>query len=168
MVKKPTYRQNWPAYNKAQTTEKHRFQVLLAELCRGILEPPRKPARGQQPLSLADMVFSAAFKVYSTVSSRRFACDLGDAQAKGYIDKAPHFNSVINYLGMPELTPIFKALIAQSSLPLKSIEVDFAIDSSGFATSRFVRWFDHNVWGRQAEVRLGQGAPRCAGSRRTS
>ncbi len=143
VVKKPTYKQNWPAYNKAQTTEKHRFQVLLAELCRGIVEPARKPARGQQPLSLADMVFSAAFKVYSTVSCRRFACDLADAQAKGYIDKAPHFNSVLNYLAMPELTPILKALIAQSSMPLKSIEEDFAIDSSGFATSRFVKWFDH-------------------------
>jgi transposase len=143
VVKKPTYRQNWPAYNKAQTTEKHRPQALLAELCRGIAEPTRKPTRGQQPLSLADMVFSAVFKIYSTKSSRRFACDLADAQAKGFIDKAPHFNSVLNYLKMPELTPILRALIAESSLPLKSIESDFAVDSSGFATSRFVRWFDH-------------------------
>src|SRR5258708_744706 len=30
----------------------------------------------------------------------------------------------------------------QSSLPLKSVEVDFAVDSSGFTTSRFTRWFD--------------------------
>lgn len=143
VVKKPTYKQNWPAYNKAQTTEKTRFQVLLAELCRGIQEPPRKPHKGQQHLSLADMVFSTVFKVYSTVSSRRFACDLAEAQTKGHIDKAPHFNSVINYLGMPELTPILKGLIAHSALPLKSIEQDFAVDSSGFSTSRFVRWFDH-------------------------
>ncbi len=143
VVKKPTYRQSWPAYNKAQTTEKHRLQVLLAELCRGIVEPARKPTRGQQPLSLADMVFCSAFKIYSLLSSRRFSCDLADAQAKGFIDKAPHFNSVLNYLKMPELTPILKALIVQSSLPLKSVEFDFAIDSSGFATSRFVRWFDH-------------------------
>jgi SWIM zinc finger len=27
VVKKPTYKQNWTAYNKAQTTEKNRFQV---------------------------------------------------------------------------------------------------------------------------------------------
>jgi transposase len=143
VAKKPTYKQVWTAYNKAQTTEKHRFQVLLAELCKGIVEPARKPARGQQPLSLADMVFCVAFKVYSTISSRRFACDLAEAQAKGYIDKAPHFNSVLNYLAMPELTPVLKAMIAESAMPLKSIERDFAVDSSGFATSRFVRWFDH-------------------------
>src|SRR5439155_10749120 len=30
--KKKTYRQNWPAYNLAQTTETDRFQELLADL----------------------------------------------------------------------------------------------------------------------------------------
>jgi transposase len=43
----------------------------------------------------------------------------------------------------PELTPILYSLITETSLPLKSVEVDFAADSSGFTTSRFVRWFDH-------------------------
>ena len=37
--KKPTYKQDWPAYNKAQTEEKGQFQVLLSDLCRGIVEP---------------------------------------------------------------------------------------------------------------------------------
>ena len=89
------------------------------------------------------MVFSATFKVFSTVSGRRFMSDLSDAQAKGYIDRTPHFNSVLNYLEDAALTPIFYRLIAESALPLRTVEVDFAIDSSGFATSRFVRWFDH-------------------------
>jgi transposase len=31
----------------------------------------------------------------------------------------------------------------QSSLPLRSVETEFAADSSGFVTSRFIRWFDH-------------------------
>ncbi len=59
------------------------------------------------------MVFSAVFKIYSTMSSRRFACDLADAQAKGFIDKTPHFNSVLNYLKMPEMTPILRVLIVE-------------------------------------------------------
>src|SRR5437870_1965512 len=29
---RPTYSQNWVAYNLAQTTEKHRFQILLRDL----------------------------------------------------------------------------------------------------------------------------------------
>ena len=44
---------------------------------------------------------------------------------------------------MAGLTPIDKQLIVESSLPLRVVEVDFAVDSSGFSTSRFVRWFDH-------------------------
>jgi transposase len=35
-----------------------------------------------------------------------------------------------------------RELITQSSLPLKAIEVDFAVDSSGFSTGQFSRWFD--------------------------
>jgi Transposase DDE domain len=42
-----------------------------------------------------------------------------------------------------EITPILHSLITETSLPLKSVEVDFAADSSGFTTSRFARWFDH-------------------------
>ena len=69
--------------------------------------------------------------------------DLRDAQAKGFISKLPHFNSIFNYLESPELTPILRDMITETSLPLKAVEVDFAADSSGFATSRFIRWFDH-------------------------
>lgn len=143
VVKKPAYRQDWPAYNLAQTTEKDRFQAILHDLCRELPEPPRKPGRGRKPLRSADSVFAAAFKVYSTLSARRFMCDLAGAHEKGYILKVPHFNAISTALEMPSVTPILKALVAMSSLPLKSVEVDFAVDSSGFATSRFVRWFDH-------------------------
>jgi transposase len=136
-----TYRQVWPAYNAAQTTEKHRLQVLLHELCRGIEEPPQE--KGRPRASLRDMVFSAVFKVYSTVSGRRFQCDLNDACGRGYIRQAPHYNTVFKYLETEAMTPILKRLIIEASLPLKSVEVDFAVDSSGFSTSRFVRWFDH-------------------------
>jgi transposase len=140
---RPTYRQDWPAYNKAQTTEKNRFLAILHDLCRDIPESPAKLGPGRKPLRLADSVFAAVFKVYSTVSARRFMCDLADAHAKGYIAKVPHFNAISNALEMTSVTPILKAMIGRSSLPLKSVEQDFAIDSSGFATSRFVRWFDH-------------------------
>ena len=69
--------------------------------------------------------------------------DLREAQAKGYIQKTPHFNTIFNTLENPALTPILCALITESSLPLKAIEVDFAVDSSGSTTSRFHRWYDH-------------------------
>ncbi len=138
-----TYSQSWAAYNEAQTTEKDRFLVLLSDLCNGLPLGPKVEKNGRPRLPLSDMIFSATFKVYSTVSGRRFMCDLRDAHAKGFISKAPHYNSIFNYLENGELTPILKTLITQSSLPLSSIETDFAADSSGFMTSRFTRWFDH-------------------------
>jgi transposase len=136
-----TYAQDWPAYNQAQQNEKAKFQSLLADLCRGLVTPDQV-GRGQRTLPLSDAVFCAVFKVYSTLSARRFTSDLCDAQAKGYIAKVPHFNSVLNYLESPELTPILLEMIERTSLPLKSVESQFAVDSTGFAYSRFVRWFD--------------------------
>src|SRR5205823_3383897 len=39
-------------------------------------------------------------------------------------------------------TPILKALIGYSARPLRSVERDFAIDSSGFGSSKYERWYD--------------------------
>src|SRR5262245_21528366 len=81
--KRVTYGQNWSAYNDAQHNEKHRFQVLLHDLCSGIVDPPQTVGRKRVPT--ADKLFSSIFKVYSTVSSRRFNCDLQDATEQGYL-----------------------------------------------------------------------------------
>src|SRR6266496_3328539 len=138
---RPTYAQDWPAYNKAQTNEKRQFQSLLFDLCSAIPSEPQ--SKGRPRLPLADAVFAATFKIYSTFSGRRFISDLCDAQTKGYLSRVPHFNSIFNYLESPELTPILTRLIATASLPLAAVESDFAVDSTGFTTSRFHRWFDH-------------------------
>lgn len=141
VTKRVTYRQDWEAYNQAQTHEKAIFQKLLHDLCANIVEPPQK-ANGRPPLSYRDMMFSVVFKVFSTVSGRRFMTDLNEAREKGYITKTSHFNSIFNYLELETLTPLLKELIKHSSLPMKAIETDFAVDSSGFSTCNYVRWFD--------------------------
>ncbi len=137
---KVTYTQRWPEYNAAQRTEKANFLLLLNGLCQGIGEPPQ--VMGRPRLSYADMVFSAAFKVYSGLSGRRFASDLQDAHSKGYVSKVPHFNSIYNYFDKDELTPLLHELITVTALPLKAVESDFAVDSSGFSNNRFVKWFN--------------------------
>ena len=141
-TKKTTYSQDWPAYNQSQVNEQDEFRRLLADLCSGIQTPPQT-GRGQRRLPLADAVFSAVFKVYSTFSGRRFMSDLRAAHADGNISKLPHYNSIFTYLENPELTPILAGLVEESAKPLAAVESDFAADSSGFASSRFVRWFDH-------------------------
>ena len=137
---KVTYSQRWPEYNAAQVTEKANFLKLLHGLCQGVYEPPQ--TMGRPRLSFADMVFACAFKVYSGLSGRRFSSDLTDAHSKGYIAKVPHFNSIYNYLEQDGLTPLLHDLITVTALPLKAVESDFAVDSSGFSNNRFVKWFN--------------------------
>jgi transposase len=139
-VKRVTYKQVWPAYNRAQTQEKATFQVLLHDLCQQIADPPQE--KGRPRLPLGDMVFAAAFKVYSTFSGRRFMTDLREAHARGHISRLPHYNSIFNYLEMDDLTPLLRQMITVSSLPLKAVELDFAVDSTGFSTCRFVTWYN--------------------------
>jgi transposase len=88
------------------------------------------------------MIFSSTYKVYSTVSGRRFATDLREAKARGYLSRLPHYNSVFRYLESEALTPYLKELISLSAQPLIAVEEDFALDSSGFSTGQFMRWFD--------------------------
>ncbi len=141
-TEKVTYKQDWPAYNYAQSIEKDRLQELLHDLCRGVPEPERKSV-GRKPHTVRDSIFAACFKVYSTVSSRRFSCDLNESHERGYLSAPVPGMKVPQFFENPACTPILKSLIAQSSLPLRSVETKFAIDSSGFATSKFERWFDH-------------------------
>jgi transposase len=150
-VQRKTYTQQWPAYNRAQVSEKQLFQELLAALCRGIEEPPRREGAGRPRIPNRDAVFAACFKVYSTMSARRFMSDLRDANAKGHIGCVPHFNSVLNRLENENLTPILTELVEKSALPLAAIEQDFAADSTGFTTSRFHRWFDHKYGAERKE-----------------
>ncbi len=82
------------------------------------------------------------FKVFSTFSSRRFHCDLRDAHEKGYLARPISGLKLTQFFDKPVFFPILKNLIVQSSLPLATVETTFAPDSTGFSTSRFVRWYD--------------------------
>ena len=135
---RPTYKQEWHAYNLAQTNEKAKFQELLYELCRNLEEPLQH--MGRPRLRIQDALFALCFKVYSTISGRRFNSDLREAHARGYLSKLPSYNSIFDYFQMESLTPYLKQLIVESSLPLKSVEFNFAVDSSGFCTGQYNQW----------------------------
>lgn len=143
---KITYTQDWSAYNAAQCEEKDRFLPMLADLCATVPNPPQ--GRGRPRLPMSDMAFAAISKVYAGLSARRFDSDVRENTAKGHMEQDPHFNSVLRYLRSPEMTPALRELVELSALPLKGIETDFAVDSTGFTTCRFVRWYDHK-WGKE-------------------
>ncbi len=133
-----TYKQNWTAYNTAQTTEKTQFQELLSTLCKGVGEPSQSNGRPRKPLE--DILFACAFKVYSTFSGRRFSTDLKEAHTKGFMSELPHYNSMFRYFGDEMLTPYLQMLIEESSLPLSALEKTFSIDASGLSTTNGFTW----------------------------
>ena len=68
----------------------------------------------------------------------------------------PNFVSLTRYLESEEMTTILKQLIIESSKPLKMVEYDFAVDSSGFSTGVFQKWVDAK-WGK---VKAEYGSPK--------
>lgn len=148
---KQTYKQNWHAYNAAQCSEKPMFIKLLSELCQYVEQPQYSFGRPSIPLS--DMIFCSVMKVYSMRSLRRFLGDLKVAEKEGYIGKIPSFASIGHFLQREDMTEPLMQLIQKSSLPLRSVETDFAADSSGFTTCRYTRWFDFK-YGREKDVRI--------------
>jgi transposase len=138
---KRTYTQDWPAYNDAQRNEYRVFMELLADLCSQIEEPEQGMGRPSKPLG--DMVYACALKVYSGFSLRRFESMMEVANERGHVTETCSYATVSNYMNKPEVTEILHSLIAASSAPLASVETDFAVDSSGFSTSRFGRYFDY-------------------------
>jgi transposase len=137
VTKKVSYTQDWQAYDHAQTHQKELFMQLLQDVCSRVPQPEYTFGRPKLPLS--DMVFLSALKVFSTFSLRRFLTDAEIARERGYMEN-------------PDVTPVIQELIMLTSLPLTTVETDFTIDSSGFGTSRFVKWFDHK-YGKEVDSR---------------
>ena len=139
---KKSYTQVSSAYYLAQTTEKKRFQVLLQDLCRNLPDPEHnKP--GPKPHRTKDAIFAMCYKVYCGFSARRFSCDLADAHTEGYLTRTIPGMKVAAFMENPAFTPMLFDLVQQSAAPLRTVETEFAVDSSGFSSSRFETWYDH-------------------------
>ena len=134
-----TYSQDWKNYNLSQQREKELFMKLLADITNRIQQPAYTFGKPANPLS--DTIYSMVFKVYSTFSGRRFSTDMKSAKEIGFVDKKIPYNSMFDYFKKKELTPLLAQIVTITSLPLKSVEHDFAIDSTGFGTSIFQRWY---------------------------
>ncbi len=148
---KVTYAQKWKAYDNAQTNEKLVFMKLLKDLCSNIEQPEYKFGRPTLPIS--DMLFASALKVYTTFSLRRFISDFKIAKEMNLTSSTCTYANICYFMQRKDLTEILKKLISISSSPLRVVETNFAVDSSGFSTSRFARYFNYK-WGRESKYRL--------------
>ncbi len=134
-----TYSQDWHNYNISQQVEKEQFTKLLSAITSNIRSPAYSFGRPSSPLG--DTVYSMIFKVYSTYSGRRFASDMAQAKENGLIERKTPYNTMFDYFKKKELTPLLAQIVTLTSLPLRSVEHDFAIDSTGFGTGNFQRWY---------------------------
>lgn len=134
-TKRITYAQDWKNYTKAQTEEGRLFSVLLKDLVENVQEPIQ--TFGRPRVLLKEALFCAIDKVYSMKSSRRARSRYKDAEDKAQITKAPSYNVINITLNNPEITPILNQLLHITAMPLKSVEGSFAVDSTGFRTTKF-------------------------------
>jgi transposase len=143
--KRITYSQKWSAYDKSQQEEKARFLELLSDLIQDVEEPSYTFGRPRIPIR--DLLFASGLKVYTQFSLRRFISDLKTAKDSGFVSTSPCFASVGHFMEREDITPILKSLIYLSAMPLQEVETKFAIDSSGFRTSRYNEYLrvKHNL-----------------------
>jgi transposase len=140
-ITRKTYTQDWPSYNSAQCSEKDMVQQLLHTLCEGVATPAH-PGRGPKSIPLGDIICAMSMKVYTTASGRRAAADIEACAEKGHMGKAPRYNTLFGYFERSDITPILTRLVEDSAAPLASLESSFAIDSTGFGTTTYRRWYD--------------------------
>ena len=134
-----TYAQEWSSYDQASINQKTAFMKLIKDLTDTVENP--EYTFGRPTLPQSDMVYATLMKVYTTFSLRRFMSDMETAREKGYIASKPCYASVGHFMQKPEITPLLSNLVTLTSLPLKDVETAFAVDSTGFGTSNFQRWF---------------------------
>ncbi len=143
----------WHNYNQSQTKEKALFVNILNDLCNLIEEPHHD--KGRKPTKTRDIIFAIVLKQYLNISSRRVHSDLKLFKEIGFLSSAIPFNTLLDHLERTDLKYLLKQIIEISALPLKQIELDFAIDATGFSTSRYKTFFNmkHKGEGRWRQYR---------------
>lgn len=136
----PSNKIDWHLYHLAKTNEKRLFYKLLAELAELVKEPLQVNNMGRPKAKLSDLIFSLGLKLYCNISGRRLYSDLKMAEDIGFIEKAPGVNTLNDFLNCKATKELLLRLLVISAMPLKQIETDFAMDSSGFGSYQYERW----------------------------
>ncbi len=132
------YSQDWHKYNLAKTNEKRIFVEMIHDLSKIISEP--KQTIGRKPIPLRDLFFCAGLKLYTGYSGRKVMSDLRNAEGAGYISKAPHYNTLTEFLACPGTYDLMLKLLTISAMPLRNLEDKYSLDSSGFGSYQYERW----------------------------
>ena len=108
--------------------EKRLFYGLLYKLCMTIPEPIY--TFGRPTASVRDIIFSIGLKIYNNYSGRKAFIDLVYAQKLGYIKKAPHFNTITDFLNKPTVYSLLQKLLIVSAKPLNQYSIEYIESNS--------------------------------------
>ena len=131
--------------------EGRHFKALLRSLCN--IVPSLDYTFGRPNFPLSDILYGLGARAYSGKSGRRAMSEIEDMEEQGLLEKAPSFDALGKYMVDPEITPVIQNLITLSSLPLRTVERDFAIDSTGFGSGSYNHWHDEK-WGTESKKRV--------------
>jgi transposase len=100
---------------------------------------------GRPRVPLRDGIFAATMKVYGKKSGRDSVSVLRVAEERGLVGSVPSHVSVARVIERADLTPLLTSLVNESAKPLARVETEtqYAVDSTGFATTTYDRWFDY-------------------------
>lgn len=132
---RPSYGQNWSAYDKAQQAEGRLLPILLRGLLDEIPEPEYKT--GRPPIPLRDQAYASVIKVFGKASSRRARSHLERGHEWGHLKKVPNYSTMSRFLTKPEHTTILYGLVHRSAQVVAGVETTWAVDSTGFRTTSF-------------------------------
>ena len=123
-AKRPTYGQDWPAYDAARQAMPLMFDRLLWNLLEAMPESLRPVGReGRKPLPLRLQLLMAVKKVYLTTDSRtargRMILESG---GKGIIKQVPNYAAPSRLFNREETAAILLDLVERSALPLRDLE----------------------------------------------
>jgi transposase len=145
-----SFTQDWSSYNKAQRQEHQLFMQLLSDLTRTVDEE-ENTGRGRPSKSKRDMIFNAVLKVYSQKSLRRAESLIHQAEEQDLIQDTASYATISDFMQKEELTNILETLITLSATPLSAIENEFAVDATGFSTSKYACWQEHKHGNRDSK-----------------
>ena len=130
-----TYTQDWHSYNAAQFAERKLFPIFLHDLLNAVEEPVQ--AFGRPWIPLREALFCAIIKVGAKATCRQSRGEYERFAEEGLLSAKRGYVISSKVLNREDITPILHELITTSAMPLSSLETQFAVDSSGFRTTRF-------------------------------
>lgn len=135
-TKRPTYPQDWPAYDAAQREEWRVIDDHIDRLLHpDIVKEPQRSKHAADFISVRDAAFCTLKKVYLGMSCRRTEAVYRDLHERGYIDRVPSFPVASRFLLAPGTSAILQRLLERTALVLVGEDREWAFDSTGFATT---------------------------------